>query len=129
MSPDLQHVARMAHAALVGLTATVRREKARNGGLTPLPIVSDSMVWLALIASGSITSVPTGQPSTVDGSADGTEMDIEPPTVAPSTVDVATAAARLGISVRAVRKRCAAGTLASRKIGTTWLIELEEPHE
>jgi hypothetical protein len=70
-----------------------------------------------------------GAPVVVNGSAAGTTLDSPAPVVPPSLVDVATAAVRLGVSPRAIRKRCAAGHLIARKTGGVWLVSLEEePH-
>jgi hypothetical protein len=125
MTPDQEHVAGMAKAALAGLNATLRRLAADNGGVHPLlPIVDDSVVWLTTIAdSGTVPGLPT---TVDDGSADGPTVDGPAPAVPLSAeIDVRTAAQRLGITEHSVRKRCVAGKLTARKAGGVWLIQSE----
>ncbi|WP_200213367.1 helix-turn-helix domain-containing protein [Micromonospora coerulea] len=55
-------------------------------------------------------------------SANGTKVDTPVPALGRYEC-VADAAQRLGITPRAVRKRCAAGTLPARHVGRVWLIE------
>lgn len=95
--------------ALDGWVRLARIEGKLNGTGIP-PDVADLVRKLHAAASGAVL---------------GTTVDTPAEPVRPSTeeVDVATAAARLGIKPRAVRKQIARGKLSGRKVGGVWLVE------
>jgi excisionase family DNA binding protein len=99
---------RTAQLAFVALGAAVRMAAPRrNGAALPDDVIA------ALLELGR--------------AAAGTELgQVAPPPRHSEQLDVATAATRLGISARAVRKRITTGHLPARKVGATWLVELEE---
>jgi hypothetical protein len=104
--------ARTAELALRVLQQAVEHAQARrNGTLIP------DHVRVAFIELGAAARA--------GDSATGTEIDSPQSAVTPyELVDVTTAATRLGITPRAVRKRCERDQLPARRIGRrAWLIE------
>lgn len=114
MTPAAFDQAELAAVALAALRAAFRRGHRDGGRPTPAALAAEH--WLAELAQpGTTRAVPSAVPQ-VAGAG---------PTLRTSQVDVAVAAAALGISDRAVRKRIRAGTLAARKCAGVWLIDME----
>ncbi|HEV8174342.1 MAG TPA: helix-turn-helix domain-containing protein [Actinoplanes sp.] len=96
---------RTAELSLVAL-AVAWRVARRNGSPKPAD-------WVAAEAELAAASAPTR-----------TTFATTPAPVPPfEQIDVAEAARRLGVTVRAVQKRCAAGTLPAHRVGKrSWVI-------
>jgi excisionase family DNA binding protein len=108
--------ARTAEIALKALREVIRQseqKRIRDGVSVPQDVL-DAEIELGLWAQS--------------GAANGTTLDSATFTVQPfEQIDAQTASTRLGVSVRTVRKRCAAGTIPATRLGArTWQIQWRE---
>ena len=106
---------RTAELALIALRRVIEQAQARrNGTLLPADVLA------AFVELG--TAHTNGSPTRTGIAAEPADVQRFP------QIDVAEAAQRLGITRRAVQKRCAAGSLPAVRVGRrAWLIEWKEP--
>lgn len=102
---------RTAELALTALAVAWRLSAPRRNGMAVPADWTRAVEELTLVVAES--------------SPERTEFAFSGARRAPLVLSTDEAAQRLGVSVRAVQKRCVAGTLPARRVGRQWLVEWE----